>query len=67
MNKFGEFFASFFYPFLSYMVTRKRTLLLADAAEIAGLEDGNKKSRDEARERVLDLYEVKDIKEAAGE
>ncbi|ADN34913.1 conserved hypothetical protein [Methanolacinia petrolearia DSM 11571] len=48
-------------------VTRKRTLLLADAAEIAGLEDGNKKSRDEAKERVLDLYEVKDIKEAAGE
>ena len=48
-------------------VARKRTLLLADAAEIAGLEDGDRKSRDEAKERVLDLYEVKDIKEAAGE
>jgi len=48
-------------------VTRKHTLLLSDAAEIAGLEDGDRKARDEAKERVLDLYEVKDIKEAAGE
>ena len=48
-------------------VTRKRTLLLAEAAEIAGLEDGDRKSREEAKEKVLDLYEVKDIKEAAEE
>ncbi|MBN1432696.1 MAG: hypothetical protein JW931_07970 [Methanomicrobiaceae archaeon] len=48
-------------------ISRKRTLLLADAAEIAGLEDGDRKSREEAKERVLDLYEVKDIKEAVEE
>lgn len=48
-------------------ITRERTLLLAEAAEIASLEEGDRKSREEAKEKVLGLYEVKDIKEAAGE
>ncbi len=48
-------------------VSRKKTLLLSDAAEIACLEGGDRKSKDEAREKVLSLYEVKDIKEAAEE
>ena len=46
---------------------RKKTLLLTEAAEIADLEAGNKEDADEARKRILDLYTVKDIKEAVGE
>ena len=48
-------------------VVRKKTLLLTEAAEIADLEAGNKEDADEARKRILDLYTVKDIKEAVGE
>ncbi|MBP5475803.1 MAG: hypothetical protein J6X83_06115, partial [Methanomicrobium sp.] len=48
-------------------VVRKKTLLLTEAAEIAELEAGTKADADAARERILDLYTVKDIKEAVGE
>lgn len=48
-------------------ITREKTLLLTDAAEIAGLESGDRKAREEAKEKVIGLYEVKDIKEAAEE
>ncbi|MBQ3719312.1 MAG: hypothetical protein II893_07995, partial [Methanomicrobium sp.] len=48
-------------------VVREKTLLLTEAAEIADLEAGSKEEADEARKRILDLYTVKDIKEAVGE
>lgn len=48
-------------------VVREKTLLLTDAAEIADLESGEKMQIEEAKRRVLDLYMVKDIKEAVGE
>lgn len=48
-------------------IVRDRTLLLTEAAEIADLEAGTKAQIKEAKERVLDLYTVKDIKEAVGE
>lgn len=48
-------------------IVRNKTLLLTEAAEIADLETGTKAQIEEAKDRVLDLYTVKDIKEAAGE
>ncbi|MDD3406878.1 MAG: hypothetical protein PHP13_02210, partial [Methanomicrobium sp.] len=48
-------------------VVRDRTLLLTDAAEIADLESGDKAQIEEAKRRVMELYTVKDIKEAVGE
>ncbi|WOF17053.1 hypothetical protein F1737_10370 [Methanoplanus sp. FWC-SCC4] len=48
-------------------IVRDHTLLLADAAEIADLESGDKNHRAEMKERVTGLYQIKDIKEAAGE
>jgi tubulin-like protein len=48
-------------------IVRDRTLLLTDAAEISDLESGDKTQIEEAKERVLDLYTVKDIKEAVRE
>ncbi|WFN34112.1 hypothetical protein L1S32_09690 [Methanogenium sp. S4BF] len=48
-------------------VVREKTLLLTDAAETADLESGDKAQIQEAKDRILDLYTVKDIKEAAGE
>jgi hypothetical protein len=48
-------------------IVREKTLLLTDAAEIADLESGSKAEIEEAKKRVLDLYTVKDIKEAIRE
>ncbi len=48
-------------------IVREKTLLLTEAAEIADLESGSKAQIEEAKKRVLDLYTVKDIKEAVRE
>ncbi|EHQ36053.1 tubulin-like doman-containing protein [Methanoplanus limicola] len=48
-------------------IAREKTLLLTDAAEIADLESGGKAQIEEAKKRVMDLYSVRDIREAAGE
>jgi hypothetical protein len=48
-------------------IVRDKTLLLTEAAEISDLESGDKEQIKEAKDRILDIYTVKDIKEAAGE
>ncbi|MBP2133410.1 hypothetical protein J2128_001364 [Methanomicrobium sp. W14] len=48
-------------------VIRRKTLLLTEAAEIADLEAGGKEQEKEAKKRIMDLYTVKDIREAARE
>ncbi|WAI02487.1 tubulin-like doman-containing protein [Methanogenium organophilum] len=48
-------------------VVRDHTLLLTDAAEIADLESGDRDQVAAAKERVLALYSIRDIKEALGE
>jgi len=48
-------------------IVREKTLLLTEAAEIADLESGGKTQVEEAKQRVLDLYTLHDIKEAVRE
>ena len=48
-------------------IVREKTLLLTDAAEIADLESGGKTQIAEAKQRILDLYTLRDIKEAVRE